>query len=83
MHGHIAIRPELTLPVTGAMLGTFLLFWGITRLVLFAFPWVASKGAVSLVHTMVMHPLAFPISWLVGLIHAVYYFRTVRTPHDG
>lgn len=77
------VRPELTPEVSLAVAATFALAWGLSRLLLFCWNDVRPAGRISFVQALVMHPVAFPIGQLVGLMHAIYVFRTARAEHGG
>lgn len=77
------VRPELTPEVSLAVAATFVLGWGLSRLLLLCWRDVQPAGRISFVHALVMHPVTFPVGQLVGLMHAIYVFRTVRAEHGG
>jgi hypothetical protein len=77
------VRPELSPGVSLAIAATFALAWGLSRLLLFCWKDVRPAGRISFVQALVIHPVAFPIGQLVGLMHAIYVFRTARAEHGG
>ena len=78
-----AARPD-EVPETWMAAGcTFLLTWGICRILLIPLRGLSDKGMISLIHAGVMHPIAFPIGQLIGLMHAIYVVRTARRQHGG
>jgi hypothetical protein len=77
------VRPELTPGVSLAVAATFALAWGLSRLLLFCWKDVRPAGRISFVQALVLHPVAFPIGQLVGLMHAIYVLRTARAKHGG
>lgn len=78
-----AARPEAVPETWLAATVTFLLAWGTCRLLLIPVKGTPHKWQVSFVHAGVMHPIAFPIGQLVGLMHAIYIVRTARRQHGG
>jgi hypothetical protein len=75
------IRGELLSPLAFANVVTFLLFVGVSWLLLLSTRELRRTWLTPFVHTLVFHPTTFPVGILLGAMHAIYVARTASRPH--
>lgn len=74
------VRPEVIPNLLFVNLLTFALCVGLSWLLLLSIPPLRKNWLVPFIHTLVYHPLVFPVGIVVGVIHAIYLFRTPEKP---
>ncbi|MEX2172233.1 MAG: hypothetical protein WD851_23130 [Pirellulales bacterium] len=75
------VRPEMIPNLLFANLLTFALCVGLGWLLLLTIRPLRKNWLVPFIHTLVYHPLVFPVGIVVGVIHAIYVFRTPAEKH--
>lgn len=69
------VRPEIVPKMFFASVTTFALFAGLGWLLLLTISPLRKRWTVPFVHTLVYHPLVFPVGIVIGAIHAIYVYR--------